>query len=90
MNAGLAMQWTVVGLAVAASWAYVVRRQAPALSSALRTRLVIWLLRPGRAAPLRRIGRALAPPARVRLPEGGGCGTCGERRDCVAGSRERA
>jgi hypothetical protein len=90
MSVGLAVQWLVVGGAVAASAAYVVRRQAPALSAALRDRAVIWLLRPGRVALLRRLGRALAPPARVRLPAGGGCGSCGERRDCVAGARERA
>ena len=90
MSAGLALQWGVVGLAVAASGAYVLRRQAPAFTAALRARLVIWLLRPQRAARLRRIGHALAPPARVRLPQGSGCGDCGERRDCAAGPRERA
>jgi hypothetical protein len=90
MSAGLALQWTVVGVAVAASGAYVVRRQAPRLCAALRDRAVIWLLRPGRADWLRRIGRALAPPPRVRLSQGGGCGSCDERTDCAAGPRERA
>lgn len=90
MNAGLALQWTVVGVAVAASGVYVLRRQAPRLSAALRDRTVIWLLRPVRAGWLRRIGRSLAPPARVQLPASGGCGSCGDRTDCAAGPRERA
>lgn len=90
MNAGLAVQWGVVGLAVAASAAYVVRRQAPRAAAAWRRRLAIVLLRPARGPLLRRMGRWLAPPASVRLPASGGCGDCGERKSCAASTTREA
>jgi hypothetical protein len=90
MSTGLALQWGVVCVAVAASGAYVVRRQAPRLVDALRRRLAILLLRPSRAPLLRRIGRMLAPAPTVQLPSSGACGDCGERKACGAGGQRPA
>lgn len=84
MNAGLALQWGVVGLAVAASTAYVVRRQAPGVAAALRRRLA--LLRPTRGPRLRALGRRIAPAPTVRLPQASGCSGCGERKPCGGAS----
>jgi hypothetical protein len=78
----LGLQWTVVLLALAASCAYLARRQWPHAIDALRRRLTIWLLRPDRAGPLRRLGRRLAPSPRVSLPATGACGGCSDRKAC--------
>lgn len=86
MNAGLALQWGVVGLAVAASTAYVVRRQAPGVALALRRRLALALLRPTRGPRLRALGRRIAPAPTVRLPQASGCSGCGERKPCGSAS----
>jgi hypothetical protein len=90
MSAGLAVQWVVVGLAVAASGVYVLRRQAPRLVDRLQRGAAIRLLRPSRGPLLRAIGRRLAPAATVALPAAAGCGHCGERRSCDARSPRQA
>lgn len=85
MSASLLVQWLVVGLAVLASAVQVARLRFPGAVAALRRSLVLFLMRDGRPAWLRRIGRAIAPAPRVTLPAAGGCGGCGERTQC--GSR---
>lgn len=74
MNASLAMQYLVIALAVCASAAYVTQRQWPGALRAARIRCAIPLLREGRAAWLRRIGRVVSPAP--RLAGEGSCGSC--------------
>lgn len=81
----LGLQWALVLLALAASCAYLVRRQWPGAVDAARGRLAIWLLRPARSNALRRLGRRLAPAPRVALPAGA-CGGCSDRRACSSHS----
>lgn len=73
MGAGLLAQYVVVALAVVLSAAFVIRQQWPDGVRQLRARLALWLLRDGRRAGLRRIGRAIAPAPSL---SGAGCGTC--------------
>jgi hypothetical protein len=72
----LALQWLLIGLALAASVAYVLRRQFPEAAARVRRAAVLSLLRPARPQWLRQLGRRLAPPARVVLD---GCGGCSDR-----------
>jgi hypothetical protein len=86
MSAGLLVQWLVVGLLVLASVAWLVAHQWPRAVDRARRALVIWLLRPARAAWMRRLGRVLAPAATVQLGMGGsGCGSCSDRVGCANG-----
>jgi hypothetical protein len=85
MSASLLAQWLLIGLAVLASVVHVARVRFPDAVAAARRALTLFLLRDGRAAWLRRVGRAIAPAPRVALPVAGGCGGCGERTRC--GSR---
>lgn len=75
MDAGLLLQYVVIALAVALSAGYVTRRQWPGVVRRLRIACALPLLRDGRAAWLRKLGRWIAPPAQGN---GGACGTgCG-------------
>ena len=74
MDAGLLAQYLVIALAVAASAAFIARRQFPAGVRRLRIACAIPLVRDGRAGWVQRLGRRLAPPA---APGGGNaCGGC--------------
>ena len=74
MDAGtsLALQYTVVALAVLASAVYVVRRQAPTLVRRVRLAVAAPLARTGRPGWMHALARRIAPPAVNR----GGCGDC--------------
>ena len=77
MDAGLLLQYVVVGLAVLASLAFVVRRQFPGSVRRARIACAVPLVREGRAPWLRRIGLWIAPEPRPGgAPADDGCGTC--------------
>ena len=60
-----------VALIVALAFAYVVHARAPAFSRRLRVALAVPMVREGRPAWLRALGRRLAPPRAA-----GGCAGC--------------
>lgn len=79
MDAGLAAQYLLVGVAVAASIVYMVRRQFPAAVRRWRVALAASLLREGRAPWQQRLGRRLAPAPRAGVVSScGGCSGCGK------------
>lgn len=69
------LQWLLVGVAVAASALFVIRRQWPQLVRRLRVAVAVLLSRPGRPRWLQGVGRKLAP--RVQVSGCGGCDGCG-------------
>lgn len=77
MSASLATQYLVIALAVLSSAAYVTQKQWPGAWRAARIRCAIPLLREGRAAWVRRIGRMVSPAPRLA-----GEGTCGSCNGC--------
>ena len=77
MDLSLFWQYLVIGLAVLLSLAVVVRKRAPGLERRMRAALALWLLRPGRAAGLQRLGRWIAPPPAGNAGSCGGCNDCG-------------
>jgi len=87
MTVGLVAQYAVIALLVAASAAYTLRRLAPALTTRWQAGVARTLQRPGRAALVRRIGRALQPRAATG-DCGDGCGTCGSCGTASAAPRE--
>ncbi|WP_147652109.1 DUF6587 family protein [Vulcaniibacterium gelatinicum] len=78
MDGLLLLQYVVIGLAVAASALYVVRRQFPNAVRALRLACAAPLVRERRAPWLRALGRRIAPAPKL-AGEGtcGGCNKCG-------------
>jgi hypothetical protein len=73
MDAGLLVQYVLVGLAVAASAGYVVLTRFPRMARRLRGKLALGLVDSGRPA-LVRLGRKIAPdPSASRC---GGCSGC--------------
>ena len=77
IDLSLFWQYLVIGLAVLLSLAVVVRKRAPGLERRMRAALALWLLRPGRAAGLQRLGRWIAPPPAGSAGSCGGCNDCG-------------
>lgn len=75
MEAGLLLQYVVIALAVVASALYVLKRQMPSQVRRWRIACAAPLLRDGRPAWARTIGRWLAPPA-LQGGAGGACGGC--------------
>ena len=73
----LAAQYAIVALAVALSAWAVLRAQAPAFERRLRGALALPLLRAGRPAWMRALGRRIAPPPRASAAACGGCERCG-------------
>jgi hypothetical protein len=73
MHAGLLAQYAVIALAVMLSAAFVAQRQFPQGVRRLRVACALPLVREGRPAWLRRVGRWLAP---VPATGGGSCGGC--------------
>lgn len=73
MDAGLALQYAVVAAVVALSAWMVLRRQFPAAARRLRVALAVPLVRDGRPAWMRALGRRIAPPV---AGGGKGCGGC--------------
>lgn len=80
MDAGLALQYLAIGLAVLVSAGVVMKKQFPGATRRLRVALALPLLREGRPGWLRGIGRVVAPAG---MAQGGGasrsdaCGGCG-------------
>ncbi|MGY1459028.1 MULTISPECIES: DUF6587 family protein [unclassified Luteimonas] len=74
MEPGLVLQYVVVAVVVALSAMMVLRRQFPAAARRMRVALAIPMVREGRPAWLRAVGRRIAPPV---LAGGAGCGSCG-------------
>jgi hypothetical protein len=72
----LALQYLIVAIAVAVSTWVVLRRQAPNAERRLRISLALPLVRDGRPAWLRAIGRRIAPPVHTAEPGCGGCNGC--------------
>lgn len=79
MDAGLWVQYVLVGLAVLASAVFVLRRQFPGAVRRLRTAVALPLLQPASPFWLRRLGRRIAPPPPAR---GDACGGCGPGGGC--------
>ena len=77
MDASLLAQYVVIALAVIVSAGYVVRRQFPQGVRRLRLACAVPLVREGRPAWMRRIGRWLAP-----VPKGGPGDDCGGCNGC--------
>lgn len=71
MDAGLALQYVIVALAVLASAAYVVRTRFPATARRLRGWIALRLVGSGSPA-MATFGRRIAPAPRAP----GGCGGC--------------
>ena len=76
MEAGLFAQYLVIALAVAISAAVVMRKQFPNANRRLRIALALPLLRDGRPAWLRGLGRWIAPPGQGGGKDCGGCDGC--------------
>ena len=77
MDASLLLQYLIVALAVLVSAAVVMRKQFPNATRKLRIALALPLLREGRPAWLRGVGRKIAPPGQVGGKDCGGCNGCG-------------
>ncbi|GAA3923650.1 DUF6587 family protein [Luteimonas lutimaris] len=79
MDTGLVIQYVVIALAVLASAGVVMKKQFPGATRRLRIAMALPLLREGRPAWLRGIGRVVAPAG---MAQGGGasrsdaCGGC--------------
>ena len=74
MNLSLFVQYIVIALAVVASAGYVMQKQWPEQLRSVRISCAMPLLREGRAAWMRSVGRIIAPAP--RLAGEGGCGGC--------------
>jgi len=72
VEAGLALQYVVVALAVLASIVYVVRTRLPATTRRLKGWIAIRLIDSG-SPRLATLGRRIAPVPRAK----DGCGSCG-------------
>lgn len=77
MDAGLLAQYLVIAIAVLVSACFVARRQFPNAVRRLRVAVALPLLRDGRPAWMRNLGRRIAPPASIGDPSCGGCDNCG-------------
>lgn len=72
MTASLALQYAIVAAAVLASAWVVFRKQAPRAARRLRIALALPLVRDGRPAWLRALGKRIAPAPKAA----GGCNGC--------------
>lgn len=76
-DVSLTLQYTVIAIAVVVSVWVVFRRQAPNAARRLRVVLALPLVREGRPAWLRALGRRLAPaPASTQADGCGSCNSC--------------
>ncbi|WP_454831358.1 DUF6587 family protein [Pseudoxanthomonas wuyuanensis] len=76
MDTGLLLQYLAIAAAVLISVWVVANKQFPGGMRKLRIALALPLLREGRAAWLRVIGRWIAPPGRAADTACGGCNNC--------------
>lgn len=72
----LPLQYAVIAAAVAVSAWVVLRKQAPNVERRLRIALAVPLVREGRPAWMRSLGRKLAPMPKT-ASDCGGCDGCG-------------
>ncbi len=72
MTASLALQYLIVTIAVLVSAWVVFRKQAPGAARRLRIALALPLVREGRPAWLRALGKRIAPAPKAA----GGCAGC--------------
>lgn len=77
MSGGLLLQYVVVALAALASVLVVMHKRFPGTTRRLRIALALPLLREGRPAWMRAIGRRLAPASMATAKDCGGCDSCG-------------
>ena len=78
MSLSLLLQYLVIGLAVLASALHVASSRFPAGVRRLRVSMALPLLREGRGAWLRALGRRIAPLASTMAGTGcRGCNNCG-------------
>lgn len=77
MGAMLAIQYTVVALAVLASLVVVMHKQFPGATRRLRVAMALPLLREGRPGWLRDVGKWIAPATVSTSGACGGCDNCG-------------
>ena len=73
MDAGLLAQYLVIALAVVLSAWFVAKRQFPGAVRKARLAIAVPLVREGRPAWMRRLGKRIAPPVKST---GGSCGGC--------------
>jgi hypothetical protein len=76
----LALQYVVVAIAVIVSAWVVFRKQAPNAARRLRIALALPLVREGRPAWLRALGRWIAPVSQGAADACGGCSGCGSAK----------
>lgn len=72
MTASLALQYAIIAVAVLVSAWVVFRKQAPGAARRLRIALALPLVREGRPAWLRALGKRIAPAPKAA----GGCAGC--------------
>ncbi|WP_415916992.1 DUF6587 family protein [Xanthomonas arboricola] len=77
MDLSLTLQYLVIALAVLLSLWVVMKKQFPGTLRRLRGAVAICLLRDGRPAWMRTLGRRVAPPAAQNAAACGGCDSCG-------------
>ncbi|PPU48012.1 hypothetical protein XarbCFBP7697_12115 [Xanthomonas arboricola] len=73
----LTLQYLVIALAVLLSLWVVMKKQFPGTLRRVRGAVAIGLLRDGRPAWMRTLGRRVAPPAAQNAASCGGCDSCG-------------
>lgn len=72
----LSLQYAVIAVAVLLALVFVWRTRLPASWRRMRIGIAIPLLREGRPAWMKRIGRAVAPASALASGECGGCNGC--------------
>ena len=77
MELGLLLQYLVIALAALVSAWVVLKKQFPGTARRLRRGVALALVKPQRAAWLRRLGQRIAPPANGGNAGCGGCDSCG-------------
>ncbi|MCC4589098.1 hypothetical protein LL962_18670 [Xanthomonas sp. NCPPB 1067] len=77
MELSLTLQYVVIAAAVLISVWVVMKKQFPGTVRRLRGALALVLLREGRPAWMRALGRRVAPPASQGGASCGGCDNCG-------------
>ncbi|WDM77716.1 hypothetical protein K6979_10735 [Xanthomonas cucurbitae] len=77
MDLSLTLQYVVIAVAVLLSVWVVMNKQFPGGLRRLRGALALVLLRDGRPAWMRALGRRVAPPATQAGASCGGCDSCG-------------
>ncbi len=76
MGAWLLVQYVVIGLAVLASLAVVMRKQCPDATRRVRIAMAVRLLGHGAAPWMQSLGRRIAPASRSAAANCTGCDSC--------------